>query len=344
MNSLPILGTTFILRDAFPRRAAPPGDSGHVPKSDAAPGIDSVSTCYNGAMKFQVTLLALALLAGCRASGDYADEIRDWQASREESLRSESGYLALAGLQWLEPGATSFGSGPLNDWPWSFGPTRAGVLHLRGGEVTVVAEPGVDLIVDEAVVRSAALVDDTPGPPTRVTVGDGAFWVIERAGRLGVRLRHPGSEVLENYSGTERYAVRKRWRCEARFVRFEHPKPIAIPNVMGSTFEGESPGILIFDHAGETRKLTVTSESETRLFVVFGDESNGDGTYGGGRFLSVDLPEGDGRTVVDFNKAYNPPCAYSPYTTCPLPLPENRLPFRVEAGERTYLGRGPGGR
>lgn len=294
-------------------------------------------------MKLQATLLALLTLASCQTSGGYADEIRAWQESREESLRSESGYLALAGLYWLEPGATNFGSGGLNDWQWTFGPTRAGVLHLRGGEVTLVAEPGVEFFVDGAVVRSVSLNDDTPGPPTRVSLADGEFWVIERAGRVGVRLRHPGSEVLESYTGTDRYPIRESWRRAARFVRFDSPKPIAVPNVLGSTFEGESPGILIFEHEGEPYKLTVNSESDTRLFVVFGDATNGEETYGGGRFLSVDLPDADGNTVVDFNKAYNPPCAYSPYTTCPLPLPENELPLRVEAGERAYEGTGARG-
>jgi uncharacterized protein (DUF1684 family) len=163
-----------------------------------------------------------------------------------------------------------------------------------------------------------------------------SFYPISRQGRLAIRVKDPETDARRAFRGLTYFPVDPSWRIEARVEDNAAPKPITVPNVLGAETSEPSPGTLVFERGGKTYRLTpVLEEGETDWFVIFGDATNGHDTYGAGRFLYVP-PAVDGRTVIDFNKAYNPPCVFTDYATCPLPPPQNRLPIRVEAGEKEY--------
>jgi len=295
--------------------------------------------------------LALTLLAASVSTpapppaGDaeaYSGEIARWRARRIERLRSEGGWLTLVGLIWLEPGKNAVGSGAGNRvvLPRGKAPAFVGSLDRSGDSVTLHAAPGSGVLADGKPATTLALRSDEDGEPTVLTLGSLSFYVIRRGERLGVRIKDSQSEARKNFQGIESFPVDSRWRVEARFEPYDPPRSIAVPNVLGMVDSEKSPGALVFELDGKTYRLDpVLERGETDFFVIFGDQTNGKETYGAGRFLYASPPVG-GRTVLDFNKAYNPPCVFTPYATCPLPPPENRLAIRVEAGEKAYGGHG----
>jgi uncharacterized protein (DUF1684 family) len=242
------------------------------------------------------------------------------------------------GLFWLEEGDNAFGSGPDNDlvFPAGKAPGRAGVLRLDAGRVTLEAAPDSGLAHAGRPVATLALASDASGEPTVVELGSLSFHLIERSGRVGLRLKDRASPVLASFSGIESFPVDPSWRIEARFEPYEPPKTLRVPNVLGTPTEESCPGALVFEHDGQSFRLEPTGEAGRDLFLVFGDATNGHETYGGGRFLPVAWPAPGEPVVLDFNRAYNPPCVFTAYATCPLPPRQNRLPIRVPAGEKTW--------
>ena len=181
-----------------------------------------------------------------------------------------------------------------------------------------------------------ALASDAGEAATRLRTGSVLFYVIERAGKLAVRVKDSQSEARREFHGLEYFPIDPSWRIEARFEPYDPPRPISVPNVLGHQDTEKSPGALVFERAGQTYRLDpVLERGETDYFVIFGDATNGKETYGAGRFLYVKPPV-DGKTIIDFNKAYNPPCVFTDYATCPLPPAQNRMKVRVEAGEKEY--------
>ena len=293
-----------------------------------------------------LTLLAASVSTPVPPAGGgaeaYSDEIARWRARRLDRLRSEGGWLTLVGLFWLEPGKNAVGSGAGNRVVLPQGKASAfvGSLDRSGDSVTLHAAPGSGVLADGKPVTALALRSDEDGEPTVLTLGSLSFYVIRRGERLGVRVKDSQSEARKNFQGIESFAVDPKWRVEARFEPYDPPRSIAVPNVLGMVDSEKSPGALVFELDGKTYRLDpVLERGETDFFVIFGDQTNGKETYGAGRFLYAPPPVG-GRTVLDFNKAYNPPCVFTPYATCPLPPPENRLAIRVEAGEKAYGGHG----
>jgi uncharacterized protein len=188
---------------------------------------------------------------------------------------------------------------------------------------------------DQPVTR-VALAPDTSGEPTVLSIGTLTFYVIDREGRLGVRLKDSAAPARTGFQGLDYFPIDSDWRFTAQFVPYEPQKRIPILNVLGMQAEMISPGALVFESQGKEYRLDpVLEEGTTDWFVMLADETSGHETYGAGRYLYVTPPE-DGRTVIDFNKAYNPPCAFSSFATCPLPPPQNRLPLSITAGEKTY--------
>lgn len=288
----------------------------------------------------------------------WAEGVREWQRERAAGLQEPGGWLSLVGLHWLEDGASSFGSGPENDLVFADeAPPRAGTFLRQGGTVRLEAAPGVeirravgwteegtDFTLEEGPLEGeAVLAPDTSGDPTILALGSLRFWIIERGGRLGVRVVDLEAPALASFQGLDFFPVDPAWRVEARLERREGAT-VAVPNVLGQVEEQPTPGALVFRLPGSDRELRLlpTEGGDGELFVVFGDETNGPETYGGGRFLYADAPGEDDRVVLDFNRAYNPPCAFTPYATCPLPPDENELPVAVEAGEKSYAGAVPG--
>lgn len=279
-----------------------------------------------------------------RTDATYEEQIRSWHREREARLKQPDGWLSLAGLYWLEDGANAFGSDPAGDlvFPADGAQHKMGTLVLDGGRVTLQPAAGVELVLSDGtrVSGPTPLDSDAAGEPTVVTHDTLSFYLIERDGRLGVRLKDSASPVRTGFTGIETFPVDPAWRVTARFERFDRPKLLRVPTVLDTELEESVEGALVFSLAGEEHRLDPLREGD-RLFIIFGDVTNGHETYGGGRYLYAELPGSDGTVSLDFNKAYNPPCVFTPYATCPLPPAGNRLPVRVEAGEKLY--RGPGG-
>ncbi len=286
-------------------------------------------------------LLVMALVFGlaCTESDPetYQASIDAWHEERIASLQEPEGWLSLAGLYWLHDGDNTFGSAPENDivFPYDDAPAQMGTLVVEHGTVELRVHPGVDIYSDGQSAESFILKSDAGGTPTRLEWGSLVWYVIERGGQLGVRLKDRKHPRLEAFKGIPRFPVDPDWRLEAEFEPYDSIKTIPIPTVLGTESGQRCPGELIFTYRDHTYRLEPLAASVREpFFLIFADATNGESTYPPGRFVLVDPPDDDGTTIIDFNKAYNPPCAFSPYATCPLPPPQNRLPFAVTAGEQ----------
>jgi len=260
-----------------------------------------------------------------------------WHALRLQALRAEDGWLNLAGLYWLKEGENSFGSGTDDDLRFPEGriQAKAGILARKGFEVRLLTNEASGVKVDGQAVREALVFDTGSFRTPVLSCGPLRWTIIRRSERLGVRLRDLDHPALKNFTGVERYPVDRTWLVDAWLERNPFPKTIPITNVLGQTNLLPSPGRLIFTWQGSTYALDALEEGE-ELFILFGDDTNGNGSYASGRFLYAARPGADGRTVLDFNRAINPPCAFTPYATCPLPPRQNILPLSVSAGEKDY--------
>lgn len=267
----------------------------------------------------------------------YRSEIDAWHRKRIESLKDPEGYLSLVGLYPMAEGANRFGSAKGNDLVFPAGsPPHAGVLKRADGVVRIEVTPGVVITSGGELVASDTLRSDAHGEPTVLEMGSMRFYVIDRSGDLYVRLKDVESERLMSFDGVDRFPVDRAWQIDARFEPYDPPRFISVPNVLGGEFVEECPGRLVFEVNGEPCSLEPLLDSRGRFFIVFGDGTSGLETYGGGRFLVADPPSHEGLVVLDFNRSYNPPCAFSPFATCPLPHEANRLDVRIEAGEKTW--------
>jgi uncharacterized protein (DUF1684 family) len=307
----------------------------------AAAGRGASGTAAAGASVPSVPATTLATPATAATPTPPADayrrEIESWRAARDASLRKPNSWLTLVGLFWLEEGDNRFGSDPRNRvvLPAGKASAVAGTLIRHGDAVSVRATPGSGLESDGHPVVELPLASDAKGKPTTLHLGSLSFYVIKRGDRLGVRVKDSQSPALASFRGVESFPVEPAWRMVARFE--PHPRPTSIPiaNVLGQTENQPSPGIVVFEHAGKTWRLDALDGGDGSLSLIFGDSTNGRETYGAGRFLDTDPPR-DGKVVVDFNKAYNPPCAFTAFATCPLPPRQNRLAVAVTAGEKKY--------
>jgi len=272
----------------------------------------------------------------------YKKEIEKWQSDRVATLTKQDGWLSLIGLYWLKEGENKFGSGAANPirLPGNRAPLVAGTLWLENGQVRMTAHPAVEITAGGTPVTALALKDDTEtGGPTVLKFGTLLMNVIKRGDRVGVRVKDTDSRTRREFKGVEYYPISPKWRVEARFEPYLPQKVIPITNVLSMTDDEISPGALLFDVDGTTYRIDpILEKDETDLFVIISDGTTGKETYGAGRYLYVSPPDKSGKVVIDFNKAYSPPCAFTNYATCPLPPPQNRLPFRIEAGEKKYAG------
>jgi uncharacterized protein (DUF1684 family) len=269
---------------------------------------------------------------------DHRSEIEAWHAQRVESLRRPDSWFSLAGLYWLEAGPNSFGSDPSNNlvFPPS-APPRIGVFSRTGNSVEMRVKPGVPVTHNGQPVTSLMLTSGDPRHPTTAHLGSLHWFVIERADRVGIRLRDTENPAISAFDGIETFPVSLDWRIPARFDRYDPPKMIRIPNIIGTVSVAPSPGAVVFEVDGEDLRIDVTGDpSGERFSIVFGDRTNANETYGGGRFLTVNAPDNRDRMFIDFNRATNPPCAFTEFATCPLPPRQNQLPVRIQAGEKVY--------
>jgi uncharacterized protein len=267
----------------------------------------------------------------------YAKEIEQYRAQRVAELKSETGWLTLIGLFWLKDGENRFGSDLKNEivLPKAKVKPLTGKLILKEGVVRLEAPLQSGLTSQNQPVTSLELKTDADGKPTIFNLGSLTFQIIKRGDKFALRVRDRQSSDRANFTGIESYPADLKWRVEAQFERYDPPKPLAIMNVLNMESDERSPGAVRFEVDGKTYRLDAVSErDEPRLFMIFADQTNGRETYGAGRYLYVDPPDSSGRVVIDFNKAYSPPCAFTNFATCPLPPDQNRLPLSIHAGEK----------
>lgn len=276
------------------------------------------------------------------APDDYRKQIETFRQERVDGLKKENGWLTLVGLYWLKPGENKIGSDPGNPviLPEGKAPAVAGLLIREGDKVTLKVSPGAGLTADGKEIQPGEPLElkvDASGEPTILELGSLTFYLIKRGDRIGVRIKDRQSPLLASFKGLDTYPIRPEWRIVARFEPYKDKK-IPIANIVGLVEDNPSPGAVVFDWQGKTYRIDALQGSdEGGLFLVFGDKTNGKETYGAGRFLDTDPPK-DGKVVVDFNTAYNPPCAFTAFATCPLPPAQNKLAVAVEAGEKDFKG------
>ena len=272
---------------------------------------------------------------------EHGAEVERWRAARLRALTAPDGWLSVVGLAWLRRGDNVVGTEGSGDVVLPGGPGRVGTIRVERHRATFLPEPGVPVTHGGAPVTTPLLLrDDLDGSPTVLQAGGSSFFVIRREGELAVRVRDADSAARRRFTGIPHYPVDARWRVDAGFEPFDPPRRRVVPTVLGTAETYVVPGTLRFEVEGRRLRLEAFLErGETDLFVVFADRTNEDETYPGGRFVYCRPPGDRGSVVLDFNQAYNPPCAFTPYAVCPLPPDENRLPLRVEAGEKRYRAR-----
>jgi uncharacterized protein (DUF1684 family) len=284
--------------------------------------------------KALVACLALLLLPVDQTS--YRAEIEKWRHQREEALMAEDGWLTVAGLFWLKEGENTVGSKRRNNFllPKASAPERVGVFEFHHGVTTFQAAAGVPVTVNDRPTTRATLKPDSSGSPDLLRVRGLTMFVIQRGDRFGIRLKDKDSERRRDFTGTRWFPVKEEYRVAAKYVPYDPPKKISIPDILGGVEEETSPGYVEFTLRGQHYRLDPVSEGD-ELFFIFKDQTAGKETYPSERFLYTSLPK-NGEVTLDFNRAVNPPCAFTPYATCPLPPKRNHLPVRIEAGELRY--------
>lgn len=265
--------------------------------------------------------------------------VHNARTHRLSLLQSPGGWLSLIGLDWLQPGVNRIGSATDNDIVLKAGPAHLGTITLAdGGRTTIDLAPGTGATVNGEKVTHAELFDDAPGhTPSEVRFGSAHFFVIARDGRKALRVKDEQAHTRMHFEGLDYFPIDASWRVEADWIPFDPPMELEMGTVLGTIDKEKVPGKAVFVRDGRTFELFPIQETPDALFFVFGDLTSGRETYGAARFLDTGLPQ-DGKLVIDFNEARNPPCAFTPYATCPLAPPENRLDIRVEAGELKYKG------
>ena len=289
--------------------------------------------------------IAIALLLfSCEANEykrtdniDYLNEVNDWHKKRIENLKKENGWLNLAGLFWLKEGVNTFGTDESNDlvFPANKSAKYFGKIVKQDSSIITYINDDVNVLHNDSLIKKIEMFSDLTNNPTILSYQTLRWFVIKRGDKYGIRLRDLTADLVSDFKGIERFPVQDKWKIEAKFVKNNPPKKIMIPSIIGTVSESYSPGTLEFEFDNKEFRLSPI-KSGNRLFIVFADLTSGEETYGAGRFLYTNGPDSNNIVILDFNKAYNPPCAFSKYATCPLPPDENKLKVRISAGEKNY--------
>ncbi|MBI5729990.1 MAG: DUF1684 domain-containing protein [Ignavibacteriales bacterium] len=295
-------------------------------------------------LRISLSLIFISLIVSCQKSleekgeAKYIQEIKDWHNKRIDNLKKENGWLNLAGLFWLNEGVNKFGSDKTNDiiFPEGKAPAFIGTLTLKDSIVTLRVSKSIEVKSEGKIVTTADLKNDIQGA-TILEYGSLRWFVIKRGNKYGIRLRDLENLLVKSFKGIETYPINSDWRFEAELEKYDPPKKIEITNILGMIEEDISPGALVFTKDGKQFKLDALVE-DNQYFIIFADETSGDETYGAGRFIYVNKNDSTGKIILDFNKAFNPPCVFTKYATCPLPPKQNHLKLKVTAGELMFKG------
>lgn len=305
--------------------------------------------------KLILATLVLTLLSGCgkdeeTAAPDpaalaeqraYEKEIGDWRADRLARLQKADGWLSLVGMHWIEPGTTRVGSNPKFKTRLAVGPADVGMLTVgKDGVITLRPEMDAGITINgEPASGPVTLMSDADADETGPTVvgfnkGDASFVVIKRGGKYALRVRDALAPTRTGFTGIDYFPIDPAFRVTAKFTPHPAGQTIDVVNILSQVEPMANPGTVTFEKDGKSFTLEAIDEGDHRLFFVYADRTSGHETYAAARFLYAEYPGPDGTTVVDFNKGYNPPCAFTPFSTCPMPPLSNRMDIAVTAGEK----------
>jgi uncharacterized protein len=286
---------------------------------------------------FIAGITGLILLSSCApqaVNDQYSEEIAAWRTKRVERLKSENGWMNLVGLYWLKEGKNSFGSDSSNDLVFpNHAPAFAGIIVKTDSLIHLEVKEGVLITSGDKTIINELLASDATGNPTQLKMGSFSFFIIKRENQYGIRLRDLESPLLSMLDSIPCFPPDTSFRILAKFIPFGSMQIMEVKTVINTIEKYKVPGKLEFTLEGVKCTLYPFNE-ENQFFLLFADATSARETYGSGRFLYTDKPDADGNVVLDFNKAYNPPCAFTPFATCPLPPKENLLEVAIRAGEK----------
>lgn len=274
------------------------------------------------------------------ASAETAPDLEHWRAQRLEELKAADGWLSLVGRHWLKEGSQTVGTAKTNALVLAKGPAVLGTIvwDKPSGIVSLALNPEVHASVEGKPTGDTVSFSASEEQPTLVQVDTVSLQVITRGDRKVLRVKDSAAETRTHFAGLEYFPEDPAWKIEARWEAFSPPRTLQIQNIVGSVTAETVPGKAVFEYKGETYELwPIQLKGEESLFFVLSDQTSGQETYGGGRFLYADQPK-NGKVLLDFNRAINPPCALTPFAACPLPPAQNRLKIRIAAGEKDPVG------
>jgi uncharacterized protein (DUF1684 family) len=281
--------------------------------------------------------LRVSLLPALSESQDFYQEEMKWREDRHKKMLSSSSWLSIAGLFWLMEGENTFGTsaGCRIHLPSGTAPPLAGKFIYHDGQISVEASPDMLLKIHDKPVIQAQLKGDETGKPDIIELQDLRMWIIKRGERYAIRLRDLNHPPFKNYQRLEYFPPSEIFKVQADYVAYLSPKKVIVETVIGTENEMVSPGYVKFTLQGREFQLIAFRENSKQLFIILRDQTSGTETYEASRYMYSTLLD-NGKVDLNFNRAFNPPCAYTPYATCPLPPPKNELDIRIEAGEKTY--------
>jgi len=282
-----------------------------------------------------ILVFSVTLIASGQTS--FSADTQKWREQHETEIKAEDGWLTVSGLFWLKEGTTTIGTGEKSDivLPARSAPVTVGSLELKNGVVRLRVSDGVVVQVNDKPVQEYVMTFETDKPPDQFKVGSLKLGVIKRGNRYGLRVRDKNSPARLRFKGLKWFPAHENYRIIATFTAYDEPKEIRIMNVLGDELKLKTPGLLTFTLNGQKFELRPVIEDEKKLFIIFRDLTAGKTTYPAGRFLYADLPK-DGKVVLDFNRAENPPCAFTEFATCPLPPRQNFMNTAINAGEMRF--------
>jgi hypothetical protein len=289
--------------------------------------------------KLSILLIATILILELHAQDStYIKTINQWHINRIESLKKPNGWLNLEGLFWLHKSKNVFGKANGADCHYTNAafPDQLGSFIYEGDSVVWQSETkSIQINKQTTAIGKSYLVFDAQEKAKTMDWSHFSWVVIKREDKIGIRFRNLNAQTLLTFKGIERFQVQPSWKLKAKLVQPTQDF-LMITNIIGQTTASKNAGKLIFEKEGQSYSLDVIDEGGQNLFIVFADQTSGVSTYGAGRFVEIPKPDSEGNTEIDFNKAYNPPCAFTAFATCPLPPKQNRLSLKIEAGEKNY--------
>ncbi len=273
------------------------------------------------------------------SEAQYLSEESLWRIQRQEKLTQPDGWTSLIGLHWLSLQSHYVGSSARSGIRIELGPESLGMFQRNNGKVFFTPERGLALTLDDQPFKGRVeLKDDSNGAASVLgfDAGKGKLTVIERGGNRALRVKHADATTRTQFKGLDYWPANRDWRVEATFVPHPAGTTLPIASIIGTTDNTPNPGAVEFQREGKTYRIEALDQGESTLALIIADRTSGHESYGAGRYLDVARPDANGKVVIDFNRAYNPPCAFTPFATCPLPPNQNRLDLAITAGEKRY--------